>query len=254
MDYDKVVKKIGSFLNQKLEEAGAEGFVIGISGGLDSAVVAKLAVESVGSEHVYGWVMPGDPSKEENMHDARELAEELGINLREVNIEETLQSFNQDVPFEPNKLTEGNLRARVRMVYEYMDANQNNLMVLGSGNKTEDLIGYFTKYGDGAVDLLPVRDLYKTEVREIAEYIGLDRKFIEKKPTAGLWEGQTDEGELGASYEDIDLLMKKYIEKDQNISEIVKETGIERAKVEKFVDMHHSTEHKRTRPPYPKLR
>jgi NAD+ synthase len=254
MDYGRVVEKIDSFLNQKLKEAGTEGFVIGISGGIDSAVVAKLAVDSVGSENVYGWVMPGDPSSEQNMKDARELAENLGIELREVNIEETVESFKQNAPFQVGELAEGNVRARVRMIYEYMDANENNLMVLGGGNKTENLTGYFTKYGDGAVDLTPIGNLYKTEVKKLAEHIGLDQKFIEKKPTAGLWEEQTDEGELGASYETIDRILKRAVEQNQSADKIVEETEIPRTKVERFVEMYHKTEHKRKRPQSPELR
>jgi NAD+ synthase len=203
---------------------------------------------------VHGWVMPGEPSDQENMADARELADNLGITLRDVNIEDTVQSFNKKAPFETDKLTEGNVRARVRMVYEYMDANQNNLMVLGGGNKTEAKIGYFTKYGDSAVDLVPIGDLYKTEVRELARHIGLDKKFIEKKPTAGLWEGQTDEGELGASYETIDKILKRLIEKEQSAAEIAENTEIPWDKVEKFRDMNRRTEHKRRTPPYPDLR
>jgi NAD+ synthase len=254
MDYGRVVEKIDSFLNQKLKEAGTEGFVIGISGGIDSAVVAKLAVDSVGSENVYGWVMPGDPSSEQNMKDARELAENLGIELREVNIEETVESFKQNAPFQVGELAEGNVRARVRMIYEYMDANENNLMVLGGGNKTENLTGYFTKYGDGAVDLTPIGNLYKTEVKKLAEHIGLDQKFIEKKPTAGLWEEQTDEGELGASYEIIDRILKRAVEQKQSVDKIVEETEISRTKVERFVEMYDKTEHKRKRPQSPELR
>lgn len=254
LDYEEVVEKINRFLERKLEESGAEGYVVGISGGLDSATVTKLAVDALGPEKVTGWVMPGAPSDPGNMQDARELAENLGITLREANIEPVVQEYIEQAPIKPGKKAEGNIRARVRMVYEYMEANENNLMVLGAGNKTEMNIGYFTKYGDGAVDVIPMGDLYKTEVKELAEFIGLDRKFIEKTPTAGLWGEQTDAGELGATYFTIDAILESLLEEDMSVEDIVEETGIERETVERFHEMHLKSEHKRQRPPYPDLR
>jgi NAD+ synthase len=254
MDYEKVVDKVHRFLQNKLEETGAEGYVLGISGGLDSAVGAKLAVDAVGSENVYGWVMPGKPSDPENMEDARQLCDSLDLNYREADIEEVVNDFTKKAPISTGEVTEGNIRARVRMVYEYTDANENDLLVLGAGNKTEIKIGYFTKYGDGAVDVRPIADLYKTEVKELAEHIGLDQKFIEKQPTAGLWEGQTDEGELGATYSKIDTIMKHIIETDLDIEEISDKTGIQESEVERFKKMYEKSKHKRQQPPSPSLR
>ncbi len=254
MDYDKVVEKIYEFLQNKLEETGAEGYIIGVSGGLDSAVGAKLAAEAVGPENVYGWVMPGEPSDSENMKDARKLCKDLNLNYREVNIEKAVDEFTSTAPVETGELAEGNIRARTRMVYEYIGANQNNLLVIGAGNKTEIKLGYFTKYGDGAVDVRPLADLYKTEVKELAEYIGLDQKFIEKQPTAGLWEGQTDEDELGATYSEIDSIMKQLLENNLDVEEISVKTGIEEAEVRKFKQMHEKSRHKRQQPPHPELR
>jgi NAD+ synthase len=254
MDYEKVVDKVHRFLQNKLEETGAEGYVIGVSGGLDSAVGAKLAVDAVGSENVYGWVMPGGPSDPENMEDARQLCDKLDLNYREADIEEVVNDFTETAPISTGEAAEGNTRARVRMVYEYMDANENDLLVLGAGNKTEIKIGYFTKHGDGAVDVRPIADLYKTEVKELAEHIGLDQKFIEKQPTAGLWEGQTDEGELGATYSKIDTIMKHIIEKDLDIAEISDKTGIEESEVERFKQLYEKSKHKRQQPPSPSLR
>lgn len=254
MDYEKVVDEIHEFLQNYLEETGADGYVIGVSGGLDSSVTAKLAVDAVGPEKVYAWVMPAASSDPENMKDARELCQNLGLNFREVDIQEAVDDFTETVPIDTGETTEGNVQARVRMIYEYMDANENNLLVLGAGNKTEIKIGYFTKYGDGAVDVRPIADLYKTEVKELAEYIGLDRKFIEKQPTAGLWEGQTDEGELGATYSTIDTIMEKILERGLSVEEISEETGIEEEKVKRFKEMYEKSGHKRKEPPYPELR
>lgn len=253
MDCNQKFDEIEKFLKQKLEESGAEGYVLGISGGIDSATAAKTVVEALGSDKLVGWVMPGKPSREKNVEDARELAEELGIEYREVDISPVVERFCDDTPFEPDREAEGNVRARARMIYQYMDANQNNLMVAGAGNKSELMLGYFTKYGDGAVDVSPLADMYKTEVREFAEYLGLDSKFIEKEPTAGLWEGQTDQAEISYSYGEIDPVLKKLFEEDMSPEKVVA-SGHGEDLVERVMELYRSSEHKRNRPPYPDLR
>ncbi|MEF8880705.1 MAG: NAD+ synthase, partial [Candidatus Nanohaloarchaea archaeon] len=237
-----------------IEKADAEGYVIGVSGGIDSAVTATLAVRAVGADKVHGYVMAGDPSSAENMEDARELSEDIGLKMREVNIEETVEKFVNSSPVDPGDTAEGNVRARVRMIYEYIEANQNNLLVLGPGNRTEIMTGYFTKYGDAAADIAPIADLYKTEVRDLAEHLGLDQKFIKKNPTAGLWEDQTDEGELGASYSTIDTILENMLQKGLNECEIEEKTGIENSEAKRFREIYERTEHKRFDLPHPQLR
>ena len=253
MDHSRAQEEIESFLSEKLDEAGAEGYVIGVSGGIDSALTLKLAVEAVGSENVHGWIMPGDPSDEENMEDAREICRELDVETWEVDIEPVVEAFKGSLDTELEKNTVGNIRARARMIYEYIDANESDMLVLGSGNRTEYLLGYFTKYGDGAADLRPIQDLYKTEVKQLAKQIGLDQKFIEKKPTAGLWKGQNDEDELGAPYQKIDRILK-HMEKGLKPEEIASKPGIEKEEVERFQEMKKNSKHKRSQVPYPELR
>lgn len=254
MGHAENFEKMQQFLEEKLEEAGADAYVLGISGGMDSAVAAKTVVKALGPDKLVGWVMPGKPSREEHMEDARQLADDLGIELREVNIAPVVEQFSEDAPFECDKLTKGNVRARVRMVYEYMDANQNDLMVLGADNRSELMLGYFTKYGDGAVDVSLFGDLYKTELKEFAEYIGLDEKFIEKTPTAGLWEGQTDVEEIGLPYESIDPILKRLVEEGMSPEAIMDSTEFKCKEVERVNELYQGSRHKRRRPPSPELR
>jgi NAD+ synthase len=241
----EIAEKTENFLERKFDEAGAEGLVIGLSGGIDSATVLKLAVRSLGSEKLTALIMPGEPSREENMEDARQLAEDLGVEIHEIQIQESVKAFQGELPFVSGKEGLGNVRARIRMAYLYSFANEENLLVCGTGNRTEYLLGYFTKYGDEATDIAPLIDLYKTEVRNLAEEIGLDRKFIEKKPTAGLWEGQTDEDEIGATYEEMDAVLKKLVDEDRSKEEASGSLDISEEKVSRLEEMHRRSRHKR---------
>lgn len=245
METEQVQKNIQQFLENKVNEADAEGLVLGLSGGIDSATCLKLAVNALGKERVTALIMPGEPSRETNTDDARELAEGLGVETIEIDIGDTVDSFQQDLPLQTGKEGLGNIRARTRMVYTYAVANEKNLLVLGTGNRTEYLLGYFTKYGDGATDIAPLLDLYKTEVKKLAEHIDLDRKFIEKKPTAGLWEGQTDEDEIGTDYETMEGVLKLLVDEERPVEEIVEDSGVDRETVENLEAMYRSSEHKR---------
>jgi len=254
VDVPEVVARMEGFLADSLQSAGAEGYVVGVSGGLDSAVVTRLAARAVGSDSVYGLVLPGRPSSERHMADARELCTDLDIEYEQRSIEPIVDAFDEQLPFEPGQRTLGNVRARARMVVEYAVANEHDSLVLGAGNRSESLLGYFTKYGDGAVDVQPMRDLYKTEIPGVARYIDLDERFIEKTPTAELWEGQTDESEIGVAYETIDRVLRRLVDEEQTGAEIADQTDIDRETVTHLREMWQSSMHKRSRPPSPDLR
>ncbi|MFH1248621.1 MAG: NAD+ synthase [archaeon] len=198
----KLEKAIETIITELKEFIGNKKAVIGISGGIDSAVVAALCVKAVGKENVVGISMPYGNN---NTDDAILLVNHLGIACKEVNIKQTVDSFNF---FEMSHIGKGNIMARTRMIVLYAFANKFDGLVIGTGNKSELSVGYFTKYGDGGVDLLPIGDLYKTEVFDVARALKLPQKIINKKPSADLWEGQTDEGEMGVSYEMLDIILQ----------------------------------------------
>ncbi|MCH8329001.1 MAG: NAD+ synthase [Nanoarchaeota archaeon] len=192
------------FEKNKFEKA-----VIGLSGGLDSAVSAKLAADAIGKENVQCLIMPVKGlSSEENIQDAVEFCTLNGIDYSLMFINDFFKEFEK-VEWKQNKIAEMNTIARVRAVILYNYANTHNALVIGTSNKTEILLGYFTKYGDGAVDIEVIGDLFKTEEKELAKFLGISEKIINKVPTAELYHGQTDEEELGASYEEIDKILKK---------------------------------------------
>ncbi|MFB6160317.1 MAG: NAD+ synthase [Haloferacaceae archaeon] len=249
VDVPAAVATMRRFLDERLEAADADGYVLGVSGGLDSTVAAHLAVDAVGAERVVGMVMPDEPNLERNMRDARALCDDLGVERREADIRDVVSAVLDAVPYDPGRVATGNVRARTRMVLEYLEANHGDRLVLGAGNRSERALGYFTKYGDGAVDVQPMGDLYKTEVVAVARHLGVDERFVEKQPTAGLWPGQTDEGELEASYDTIDRVLKRLVDGGQPAEAVAAETGVDLELVRRFERMWRSSEHKRRRPP-----
>ena len=254
MDYNSLESEIHDFLERKIEKSGAEGYVVGVSGGLDSGTSLKLAVDAVGKENVSAWIMPGKPSREQNMEDARSLCQKLGVSVHEINISSIVEEFRSSTDFDLEKEAVGNIRARTRMILEYIDSNNHDKLVIGTGNRSEYLLGYYTKYGDGGTDVNPLTDLYKTQVQELASKIGVPDKFIEKSPSAELWEGQTDEKELTESYENVDKVLKALVDEEKSIEQTVKTTDVDAEAVGKIKNLHESTEHKRNLPDYPRLR
>lgn len=235
-----------------------QGAVIALSGGIDSTVVAKLATEVFGAESVLGLVMPSKVNKDGNMSDAEHVASDfLSLkNYYKIEIEPVIDTFfNQAEDLEPEDLALANTYARVRADYSYAYANQNDLIVLGTGNLSELMIGYFTKYGDGAVDCLPIGDLYKNQVRQLAELLDVPRHIINKPPTAGLWSGQTDKDELGVDYSTLDLILELYVrdKKIVNKEKLVNRLQINMKLFEDIISMHKSSFHKRKLPPIAKL-
>ncbi|WP_254822218.1 NAD+ synthase [Haloglomus halophilum] len=249
VDVPRAVETAERFIADYLAESGAEGYVVGVSGGLDSALASRLTVEAVGADAVTGLVLPGAPSSETHTTDAIDLCERLGIDHRVVDIEPVVEAFRGTTPADLGRLALGNVRARTRMVLLYQAANRRDALVLGPENRSEYLLGYFTKYGDGAVDVAPLRRLYKTEFYEVARATDLDDRFAEKQPTAELWEGQTDEAELGADYATIDPVLVGLVERDRSTEAVAAETDADRELVERLAERWASSRHKRRLPP-----
>lgn len=205
-----VAQNLTKNLKNFFSGAGFKKAVIGISGGVDSAATLKLAVDALGAENVYGLIMPEKSvTRSQNHIDALELAKMLKIDFSEVFIDDYIKVYN-NLPWNPSSFANMNLRARTRMIILYHYANTHNALVLGTGNKTEILLGYGTKYGDFGIDVEVLGELYKTEVFQLAKDLGLPETFYTKVPSAELHEGQTDEGEIGASYAQIDSILQAW--------------------------------------------
>lgn len=249
-----VKNKLVAFIKQKVKDAGADGVVIGLSGGVDSSTVAFLCAEALGGDKVLGVSMPETGVTDAaDAADAKEVATKLGMDCRVVDITPAVQALHRNITgFESGALPAANLKPRVHMAILYYYANLMNRLVVGAGNRSEIRAGYFTKYGDGAVDMLPLGCLYKTQVKQLAAHLGVPTKIIRKVPTAGLWKGQTDEGELGVPYEKLDMI---YAGLDLKLKPdvIAKAAGVEAEKVKHFVERERRTAHKLRVPEVPKL-
>ncbi len=202
---EDVCSKIEKWIFTKVKEARAKGVVVGMSGGVDSGVVAVLAKRALG-RNVIGLVLPCDP-RPGDTRKAYSVAKKFGIRTVRINLSKVLDSLENSLPSADRK-TLGNLKSRLRMLVLYYFANKYRCLVLGTSNKSELRIGYVTKYGDSGVDLEPIGDLYKTEVIELAEYLGIPKPVLKSPPTAGLWEGQTDREEIGMDYGKLDGILE----------------------------------------------
>lgn len=204
------VAKITDSLKSFFEKAGKTRAVLGLSGGIDSALVAKLAVMVLGSDNVTVLILPNEGlTTQDNIDDAESWAKELGIKYENISINQFIEQFDK-MPWSASDIANMNVQARVRANIMYHYANTHDSLVLGTGNKTELMLGYFTKYGDGAVDCEVIGNLYKTEVWAISKELGLPEVIINKAPTAQLAEGQTDESEIGMNYQEIDSILQKF--------------------------------------------
>ncbi len=241
-------KKIASWIKKQVKEAGAKGCVLGLSGGVDSAVVAALCKLAF-PKNVMGILMPcySDP---QDLKDAQKIARKFSISTRLVDLKRPfnqlyLQLQGKKYNTKEENLAIANMKPRLRMLTLYYYANQLNYLVVGTGNKSEAVMGYCTKYGDGGVDLLPLAELLKTQVRELARDLGIPEEIISKPPSAGLWAGQTDEAEMGISYDDLDRII---------VSLKTGQTkGLDSALVKKVKEKMKASEHKRCMPPSFKL-
>ncbi len=241
-----------AFIAHSVRESGRRGVVLGLSGGVDSALVAKLCADALGPEKVLAVGLP-DGKGGKDLKDARKFAKGLGIEFRIVNIGPIAASMEKRLrAATADQVARGNLRARARMVVLYFLANTQERVVIGAGNKSEILCGYMTKFGDGGADFLPIGDLYKTQVREMARHLGLPPEIVEKVPTAGLWPGQTDEGELGITYDELDRILLG-IELQMDSEAIAEKAGVLLDQVRYVEKLVTSSVHKRKMPLIPKV-
>jgi NAD+ synthase len=235
-------RKIEKWISLKTREARAKGCVFGMSGGLDSSVLAVLAKRSLG-KRALGLLMPceSDPRDREF---ALEVAKRFGVNVKEIDLTRVYNMLLNILP-KGDETEKGNLKARLRMLVLYYFSNKNRYLVLGTGNRSEHLLGYFTKYGDGGVDLLPLGGMYKTQVIDLARYLNIPKGIVEREPSAGFYPKQTDRGELGFTYEKLDEILKDIEGKEMlysGLKDVIKVKG-----------MMKKTEHKRRIPEICKL-
>jgi NAD+ synthase len=257
IDPKKTVDTISGFIKEVIEESKSEGLIVGLSGGIDSSVVTYIASQSVSRDKILGLIMPSETTATEDVQDALSVAEVLGIKKKIIpidNIIEKISTLSVDsISDKQYQLAQANLKARARMMILYYHANAMNRLVLGTGNKSELLVGYFTKYGDGGVDILPLGDLYKTDVQKIGIHLSIPLNILNKPPTAGLWQGQTDEDELGITYGLLDKIL--YLLEDEKLlsSQIANKLDIPEEEVLRIMSLILSAEHKLVPPPLPKI-
>ncbi|KQB36660.1 NAD+ synthase [Acidiplasma cupricumulans] len=232
---DEVVEKIKTFLKSRLNGKIA---VLGVSSGIDSSLVLKLLSVSINTNKIKAIFMPDRFTRESDYDDIKALEDNTGIRIETINIEPVFSSYIAILGHTDKKI-EGNLRSRIRATILYYFANQYNGLVIGTTNRTEYLLGYYTKFGDGACDIEPIEFLYKTDVRKISKYLGIPDSIINKKPSAGLWENQYDEDELSMPYHRVDQILIDIFDKN-----IRKDTD----DYKKIIGIYNNSEHKRRMP------
>ncbi|WP_255170638.1 NAD+ synthase [Natrononativus amylolyticus] len=243
---------ITDFIRERTDAAGADGAVLGLSGGIDSTLVAHLAVEALGAENVRGLVLPARVSAAANMSDAERVARRLEMPFDVIEVEPMVDALLEAYPeAEGDHLAVGNARARVRGVLNYLVANHESRLVLGTGNRSEAAVGYFTKYGDGAVDCHPIGNLYKQQVRQLARHVGVPDDLVEKTPTAELWDDQTDETEMGMDYDTLDSVLATHIDGPLSVAATCRLLEVDEETVAAVRGMYESSAHKRDAPPEP---
>ena len=251
IDTDVARRVIAQFIRGQLRQAGFERLVLGLSGGIDSALVAFLSAEAIGAERLLCVLMPYRTSSEASLVDARSVVDALGCASEVVEISPMVDAYYAADP-DATPLRRGNFMARQRMAVLYDRSVTWGGLVVGTGNKTESLIGYTTLFGDSACAFNPIGDLYKSQVRQVSLDIGVPEAIIRKAPSADLWPGQTDEAEAGFSYPALDRLLFWRIDKRRSVDEVVA-LGFDRALVERVDRMVAGAEFKRQVPPIAKL-
>ncbi len=246
LDYEKVHEVLVKFIRDEVHKAGFERAVLGLSGGVDSSLCAYLASEALGNRYVYGINLPYRDSSIDGIEHARQVASQLKIHFLSVEITPMIDCYFEALP-DADTIRRGNKMARERMSILYDQSARFKALVLGSSNKTESFLGYGTIYGDTACAINPLGDLYKIQIWDLAREVGVSKEIVEKAPTADLWQGQTDEGELGFQYREVDRLLNLMIDNKLSREEIIEE-GFRANLIEKVEMRIRSSEYKRRMP------
>ena len=246
--YSSIKERIQDKMKKRIIEIGSKGVIFGLSGGIDSAVIAYLSkgieTSNPGIYQATAIIMPDSKiSPEDETNDALKIVDSLNLNYKLIDINQIHKEYYKVL--EPEDRALGNLRARIRKNILYYYANSKNLFVLGSSDKSEYLIGYFTKFGDGAADVLPIASLYKTQIRALAKFLGVPDHIISKKSSPNLWPNHIAESEIGASYEEIDAILYCVNDKHMTHDETSSKTQIATETVDKIYQLYKKSEHKR---------
>ena len=225
IDLKEISIIIKDFIKTYIQNSGCKGVIIGLSGGVDSAVTAVLCKEALGNKNVKCLFLPDGSTPEIDYKYKEILVKKFGLSCEEKDITKIVKELTASSAIKPNKYALANIKARARMILLFEYANMTQNLVCGTSNKSEILVGYFTKYGDGGVDIMPIGDLYKTQVRELAKFLKIPKEIITKPPTAGLWKGQSDEQELKLSYNQLDKILAG-LERKIDIEDIAKIAGV----------------------------
>ena len=252
LDWERVADEAAAFIRERMAAARRDAGVIGLSGGIDSAVSAFLTARAMGPDGLIAFTLPSSVSSESSLADARLVVEALGIRHEVIEITPMVEAYFVRYP-DADRMRRANMMARQRMAVLYDQSERLDALVVGTGNRTEALLGYTTLWGDMACAFNPFGSLYKTQVRRLAAHLGVPERIRTKPPSADLWQGQTDEGELGFTYDEADRILARLTEDRKTVAEIAAE-GFDEDVVARVQEMMHASAFKRQMPPAPELR
>ena len=248
-DMKRETASIIAFVRRTVRRAKANGVVIGVSGGIDSAVVGALCVRALGKDRVLVLLMPSEHTPRADVDDARALAAKWGTKMETIAIDAIVEEFKKKAKVRGSRIADANVQARVRMALLYYYANTLGLLVAGTGDRSEAEIGFFTKWGDGGADFLPLAHLYKTQVRELGARLGLPKRIVGKPASPRLWPGHRASDELPADYDKLDVVLRSLLDGRSTRREAAIRAAVPLAVVDRVMEMHRRTAHKRRLPP-----
>ena len=252
LNLKEVHNELVEFLRENFKKAGFSKAVLGLSGGIDSALVAYLLRDALGKENVLAIMMPYKSSNPDSLNHAKLVIEDLKINSKTIEITDMIDAYFKNEK-EASSLRMGNKMARERMSILFDYSSKENALVVGTSNKTEIYLGYSTQFGDSACALNPIGDLYKTNIWDLSRYLKIPNELIEKKPSADLWEGQTDEQEMGLTYKEADQVLYRMLEENKKVEEVLAE-GFNKDLVDNIVRRMNRSEYKRRMPLIAKIK